>query len=191
MRITKPINLELLFLLLKGLFMENDDNQQPDITITEEYLAELEQQHLKTADFFANPQPRALAPLAIVESLCIQSHRKFFVVFEQKTPLAWTLVRFLDDSLDLSNQPSGATPGLEKDLVGGKIDWSNLGQIVTQCPYCNAKSVVKCGSCGRLSCHIDGKQGSHFYCPWCDHRGHLSGHIQALNASRTKNKAKG
>lgn len=171
--------------------MEGNDNQQPDIIITEAELEEQKQQQQRTADFFANPQPGELAHVVIVEGLCAHFQRKFYILFEQNAPSAWKLVRFLDDSLDLSNQPSDGTRGFQKDLVGGKIDWSNLGKIVTQCPHCKSKSVVKCGNCSRLSCHPDGMQGSKFHCPWCDHRGQLSGHIRSLDGNYNKNKFKG
>ncbi len=45
------------------------------------------------------------------------------------------------------------------------------------CPHCGARSYVKCGACGHLSCW---RGSGEFSCGWCANRGPVEGTIQTL-----------
>jgi hypothetical protein len=163
------------------------NSDEPDIIITDEDLQQFDQQSKRIREFFSNPTPSPMAPVAIVEGICNKTRRKFAVLFEQSTKRDWKLVKFIDDSLSLEGQtPMGVS--VQKELIKGNIDWSLLNQQLISCPYCKSTYVAKCGSCNRLSCHPDGQQGSQFHCPWCGSTSTLSGYIQTLDGSNRKGK---
>lgn len=164
--------------------MTDPDPNKPDIIITEADLAAADERQKVTKDFFANPHPRPARPNALVDVMCTKAKRKFAAYFEQEKPKSWILVEFIDDNI-IGSPQVGQTVTIRPDLVQGNVDWSAIGTKL-RCPYCQAKSLVKCGRCGKLSCHPDGQQGSSFHCPLCGERGKLSGFIQAMDGSSGK-----
>lgn len=48
------------------------------------------------------------------------------------------------------------------------------------CPHCRSESFVRCGACGKVTCHAT--SGGSFRCRWCDNRGEISGTIDRLSA---------
>jgi len=164
--------------------MTDSNHDKPDIIITDADLDAAEKSLKAAEDFFANPQPRPVKPNALVDVLCTKTKRKFAAYFEQDKPRSWILVEFIDDSI-IGSPQVGRTVTIQPDLVKGNVDWSSIGTKL-RCPYCQAKSLVKCGRCGKLSCHPDGQQGSSFHCPLCGEKGKLSGFIQAMDGSSGK-----
>ena len=39
------------------------------------------------------------------------------------------------------------------------------------CPYCESKSFIRCGKCGKLTCNVG---QSYFHCTWCGSSGKIS-----------------
>ena len=45
------------------------------------------------------------------------------------------------------------------------------------CPYCGNKSIVRCGTCGRITCNDGGK---FFKCEYCEDSGEIKGKITSV-----------
>jgi hypothetical protein len=159
---------------------------EPEIIITEADMDEAARRTEQARNFFANPITRPI-PSVMVVCRCIQARQDYYLVFEQIGVRAWAVRR------STAHAPStvGSAPGqnIQTDLVSGSIDWTDLSNGKATCPHCQAVSVARCGSCRRLSCHPDGKQGSWFNCPWCGTTGRLTGTIRTLDAQPSKSKS--
>jgi hypothetical protein len=166
---------------------ETQPTDEPDIIVTAEDLDAAVRQTDQIASFFADPTPKPLPPTALVEAMCSKSRRKYHLLFEETGDDSWTLQMSLDE-LPATSSGTVSRSRVQSDLVSGPIDWSALSEGSAKCPYCSASSMAKCGRCGRLSCHPDGKQGSPFSCPWCGRKGTLGGRIKSLDGSRGKGK---
>lgn len=164
------------------------NNNEPDIVITEADLDQFTHANQDIANFFANPQPKPMAPIALVETKCITTKRKYWTYFEKTDNNTWTIRNSLDDTLSVASASGPSNATIQTDLVSGSIDWSELWTGHASCPYCATKAMAQCGSCRRLSCHRDGKEGSSFSCAWCGQTGVLQGIIKTLDGSQGKKK---
>jgi len=166
-----------------------DTTSDVDIVITEADLDLAIQHEQNVSSFFANPMPKRVPDTAMVDAKCVQSGRGYYLVFEAEVPNTWTLQTSLRDLQGASNDQASRAK-VQSDLVKGSIDWSRLKTGQANCPHCSAIGLVRCGSCGKVSCHPDGRQGSSFTCAWCGNSGTLKGHIKALDGEQGKGKGK-
>lgn len=162
-----------------------DRGSDPDIVITEADMDEAARQAVQVRDFLTNPV-RPLVPVARVISRCVKTQQDYHLLFEVTGEKTWAIRRSSTDASRVDNAAPGQPP--QADLVSGSIDWTDLYSGLAACPYCQAKSLVRCGACRCLSCHPDGNQGSEFLCPWCGNTGRLADTIKALDGQWGKGK---
>jgi hypothetical protein len=167
---------------------QSGDEENIEITITEEDLLAASNRQENANQWLSNPSLHGVVPSAMVEARCIKTKRKFFMLFEKIDDHAWNMVRFLDDSWSPSESGQAGGVAIQTNLVSGAINWYGNFEGKPECPYCGGKSFVQCGKCGKITCHVNGEQGSAFQCAWCGTQDYLQGYIKSLDGMNTKSK---
>ena len=61
----------------------------------------------------------------------------------------------------------------EREGFQSKTDLSNMSAdaVFPGCPYCQSKTLVQCGDCGKIYCYKGEREST---CPWCGKTGTIS-----------------
>ena len=160
------------------------NEEDPVIVISEADLTAAGQQSQQIQSFFDDPAPKPMKPTAVVEAKCGTKGRIYYIVFEKTGSNSWAVQGSIQD-LPAVSGTGPARSQVQSKMVSGSIDWTGLKQA-GRCPHCSARSIARCGSCNKVTCHPDGKQGSPFRCAWCSHSGVLRGRIKNLSGRAGK-----
>lgn len=112
-------------------------------------------------------------PAAHLRARCSKTGRDFLIRLEYEKS-AWWMVYATEQSLPPPDQSSsgGTKLSLEDGLYVGD-DYA--------CPYCGNRSIVRCGSCGRITCV---KDRGNFICGYCGNFGEIKGYITDVQVER-------
>lgn len=133
---------------------------------------------------YTKPQESTAESLSLAFR-CSATGRDFTLVFERKSPKeVYKLVKTLTDDAPPSEKPiRTATP------KATSIDIGSLGYTEIKCPYCDGGDsyLIRCGTCGKLSCAGGPKEPDGRYlhkCPWCGKEGYVTGEIDEVEGAK-------
>jgi hypothetical protein len=111
------------------------------------------------------------AEVVIVMGQCTNRREDFGIRFEQQMPGRW-----LADWAFAIRDTLAQKEGYYSSEITGAFEFDGK---YPGCPYCEASSIYKCGSCGKVACW-DGRMT--VTCPWCKQTAQISGQIDKLTA---------
>ncbi|MCK4244711.1 MAG: hypothetical protein KAX20_03705 [Candidatus Omnitrophica bacterium] len=116
---------------------------------------------------------------------CSTTRRDFTLVFERKSPKeVYRLVKTLTDDAPLSEKPIPTATPKATSVDIGSLDYTKI-----KCPYCDGGDsyLIRCGTCGKLSCAGGPKEPDGRYlhkCPWCGKEGYVTGEIDEVEGTK-------
>ena len=123
---------------------------------------------------------------------CANSPNRFKVVFEEKQPEEWYVIRIekISSPSFFERKAKGDTGQNDKSLFAklkgvfySPQESKNVSVKGTfysndfECPYCGNKDYVKCGNCQEWTCK--NADSTHFKCAACENSGEVSGYIDS------------
>lgn len=111
---------------------------------------------------------------------CCKVHAEFVIRLEYNKS-GWCMVY-------ASKSDGGFTSDSSKD-VNDELQFDDGLYVGNDyaCPYCGKRSIVRCGSCGRITCNDGGK---YFRCEYCDNSGEISGKMTSAYVEQPSQNAK-
>lgn len=89
---------------------------------------------------------------------CSENKKLFGITIEKRTDGDWDMMY----SYPIDEQRA-RSEGFDKTSITADIYTS---QSYVGCPFCHKKSFVKCGNCGKITCHNSGDTTN--TCGWCN-----------------------
>jgi hypothetical protein len=110
--------------------------------------------------------------VVIVTGKCSTTRKTFGLRVEEIAPRQWSV-----DWAFAIPDATAKREGYDTNQISGAF---NLGNNYPGCPHCPAHSIVKCGTCQKISCGHG--QGSKHTCPHCGKTATIEGYIDSLHA---------
>jgi hypothetical protein len=110
--------------------------------------------------------------VVIVVAKCVNSKQNFGIRFEEKLAGEW-----IGDWAFSIKETAAQREGYDRNSIIGQFGFD---EKYPGCPVCEVRSIVKCGSCGKVACW-DEKRTTHL-CPWCGKKSRIEGQIEAIHA---------
>jgi len=101
---------------------------------------------------------------------CSRTKVKAVARFAFREPATWQLTE-----VRVAAVPANRAANRPQDLNGT----FEVPPTYSGCPQCGARSFVRCGACGELSCYSP--DSAIFLCSWCPNSGPVSGTITSLS----------
>lgn len=114
--------------------------------------------------------------LFFLKAKCASTNRDFYIRHDFAADDRWVLTYGVKE-LPGGENVSGA--GMEVDYTTARTGPQY------KCPYCGMKNFVRCGKCGKYTCHPGGAENKYFKCAHCGHEGEISGYITSVEAKNT------
>ena len=109
--------------------------------------------------------------IVIVAARCGQTAKGFGVRFERSGEVRWSATWAF-----ALNERAASREGYDRSEISGTIE---LGPSYPGCPHCAKSAIVRCGTCGKVSCWNG--ETRVVTCPWCKNRAELAGAITKLS----------
>jgi hypothetical protein len=111
--------------------------------------------------------------IAVVAARCGQTAAGFGIRFERSGETHWSATWAF-----ALKESAAKREGYDRSEIGGTIQ---LDPSYPGCPHCAKSALVRCGTCGQVSCWNG--ETRLVTCPWCRNRARIEGAITKL-ASR-------
>jgi hypothetical protein len=109
----------------------------------------------------------------IVCARCSEAADLFGIRFERSGEVRWSATWAFP-----LKESAARREGYDRSEISGTIQ---LGPSYPGCPHCADAAIVRCGSCGKVSCWNG--EARVVTCPWCKTRAQLAGPITSLTST--------
>lgn len=114
-----------------------------------------------------------LRSIVIVCARCGHTANGFGIRFERSGEARWSATWAFP-----LKESSARREGYDRSEISGTIQ---LDPSYPGCPHCSQAAIVRCGSCGKVSCW-NGEERV-VTCPWCKRQAELAGPITSLTST--------